>query len=171
MKKEVCLLFGIIAGCQLNAQTISPSIINSTGGTAKAGAYTVDWSFCEVTLASTFSTPNLIVTQGVLQSDPLANSNGINDITSVQKTIRVFPNPSSDVIYLQAEDKSVTGFTYSLLDISGKIVLISSGNSSLTEKDQRVDLTGLPAGTYILEITESQKRQNTIQTYKVQKIN
>lgn len=172
MKKEIYLLVGLMAGVIAHGQSISPSIINSAGGTASiGGGYFCDWSFCEVTLASTFSTSNLIVTQGVLQNDPDGNSNGIKDHASVKKNIKVFPNPSKDIIYLQSEDKSETKFQYALLDINGKMILNKATSVSLNENTQTVDLSELPSGTYILKITESQKQQNLTQSYKVQKIN
>ena len=133
--------------------------------------YICDWSFGEVTLTSTFSTPNLIVTQGVLQNNATGSSNGIHTLAAIKQNIKVYPNPSKDVIYLQAEDKSEAKFQYALLDISGKMILNKSTAMSSNAKTETVDLSGFPAGIYILKVTELNKQETSTQSYKVQKIN
>lgn len=171
MKKVIYLLIGCIGGTIVHAQSITPSILNAGGGTAVVNGYICDWSFTELILATTYSTPNLIVTQGVLQNDPYIDPNGIKPIASLKQNIKVYPNPSKDIIYLQSEDKSETKYQYSLLDIGGKTILNKSADFSLNEKTQTVDLSKLPAGTYILKITELKKEKTLTQSYKIQKIN
>lgn len=170
-KKKIYLLFGLIIGTLAHGQSISPSIINSAGGSASiGGGYFCDWSFCEISLASTFSTSNLIVTQGVLQNNVNGDPTGVHDITALPKNIKVFPNPSSDVVYLQSEGKSDSKFWYVLLDMNGKVILSKTEGVSLNDKIQEVNLSGFPAGIYILNITELKKGQPLTQSYKVQKI-
>ncbi|HET7819856.1 MAG TPA: T9SS type A sorting domain-containing protein [Bacteroidia bacterium] len=172
MKKEIYFLFGLMLVATItHSQSISPSIINSTGGTASVGKYFVDWSVCEVTLASTFSTPNLIVTQGVLQNNVNGDPTGVHDLAVLPKNIKVFPNPSSDIIYLQSEGKSDSKFGYVLLDMNGKVILNKTEGVSLSDKIQEVNLSEFPAGIYILNITELKKGEPITQSYKVQKIN
>lgn len=167
--KRIYFLFSLMTATLAHSQRISPSIINSTGGTASVGKYFVDWSLCEVTLTSTFSTPNLIVTQGVLQNNPDGNPTDIHNPVSFKKNVKVFPNPSKDILYMQSEEKSESKFQYALLDINGKIIFTTG--VSLSETIQAIDLSGLPSGIYILQIRESKKEQSLTQSYKVQKIN
>ncbi len=169
--KRIYFLFSLMTATLAHSQRISPSIINSTGGTASVGKYFVDWSLCEVTLTSTFSTPNLIVTQGVLQNNPDGNPTDIHNPVSFKKNVKVFPNPSKDILYMQSEEKSESKFQYALLDINGKIIFNNTTGVSLSETIQAIDLSGLPSGIYILQIRESKKEQSLTQSYKVQKIN
>ncbi len=168
MKKINLILFSFVAVCAAQAQSIAPSIINSTGGTAKVDGYIVDWSFCEVTLATTYSVPGLIVTQGVLQNDPF-----IDHTTAAQaplvlsQSLKVYPNPSSSLIYIEA----ATTFAYDLLDMCGKVILTKSGGAPTGEKTESLDLSQLPAGMYILKVTEVKNQQPFIQSYKIQKTN
>jgi len=171
MKKEIYFLPLVMAANMTYAQSISPSIVNSSGGTASVNGYIMDWSFGEVTLTTTFSTPNLIITQGVLQNDPDGSSNGIHDPVSFRQNIRVYPNPSRDILYLQSENKSQYKYQYDLLDINGKVMLGSRAGIVLTDKAEALDLSGLSAGIYILRVTEIQQPETLTQSYKIQKIN
>ena len=173
MKKINYLLLGFMVTTITNAQSISPSIINSAGGTAKAGGYIIDWSFCEVTLATTYATPKLIVTQGVLQNDPAAiiTTSVKTNPTVLNQSIIVYPNPSSNLIYLKSDQKTETNFQYSLMDITGKLILDKSTDVSLCDKPETVDLSGLSVGVYILKVTEVKNKETLTQTYKIQKIN
>jgi hypothetical protein len=49
------------------AQSIAPAVINSGGGWALAGGYVIEYNFGEMMAIQTAITPNLVVTQGLLQ--------------------------------------------------------------------------------------------------------
>lgn len=166
MKKTIYLLLLLIAGLNAKAQQSTPFIVNSMGGTATINNTFYDWSFGEMLLVNTFSTPNLIVTQGVLQPESYGGPSGINTPTSAIKNIKIYPNPSQDIIYIQSDDKTERKFQYTLMDVSGKILTNEEG-----EKTQTINLSGFPAGMYMLKITVVEQQQTLSQTYKIQKIN
>lgn len=73
MKRIIPPLIIVLTGGFISkgfTQSIAPSILNSAGGSAIAGAYTIEYSLGEMMAISTATTPNLIVTQGVLQMLP-----------------------------------------------------------------------------------------------------
>lgn len=166
MKKIIYLLLLLITGLNAQAQQSTPFIVNSMGGAATVNDNIYDWSFGEMVLVNTFSTPNLIVTQGILQPEPYPNPSGINPPASSIKNIKIYPNPSQDIIHIQSDDKTERKFRYTLLDINGKILTNKEG-----EKTQTINLSGFPAGMYMLKITVVEQQQTLSQTYKIQKIN
>lgn len=88
------------------------------------------------------------------------HGNGVYSATNVPQVesleefksfnVSVYPNPSSDYVQVAVEED----FTYDLYNISGKRIL--SGKAS---KKEQLDLSMLPAGTYIMSIQVGEKRK------------
>jgi hypothetical protein len=68
---------------------------------------------------------------------------GIEDIQSEQ--IRVYPNPSSDLIYLQ---HAPLISSIEILDMTGRICMATTANSNLME----IPIDALASGTYIIRV-------------------
>ncbi len=174
MKNVNILLPGFMLFVKLtNAQSIEPSVINSSGGTGKINGYIVDFSFCEVSLATTYSTPKLIVTQGVLQNEPFIDHTTGTEATVTDKTViaKVYPNPSGHQLYIEALNKEGGRMQYQLTDMNGKVLIDKSSAISLGSSNEVLDLSQLAAGFYILHLSISDTAQSTVQTWKIQKTN
>lgn len=161
----------VIGGVQMQAQSISPFTMNSTGGSTIINDNIYDWSFGEMTLVSTSSTSNLIVTQGLLQNQSDSTANSINKPTATLQKILVYPNPAEDILYFESDYKTASKLNYMLVDVAGKIIINKDMNVSVGTYKQAIDLTTLPKGIYVLKITAIQENKPFIQSYKVQKIN
>lgn len=71
--------------------------------------------------------------------------------TASGNTITVYPNPASEFLYV----KNIKGLhTYTIVDLSGRIIV----QNPLTE--ERIDVSFLTKGNYILRITGKEKTQN-----------
>jgi hypothetical protein len=68
--------------------------------------------------------------------------------------LRIFPNPSGDVIWLNYTVENLHEQHISILNSQGKIV--RNLPSSILE-DKNIDISGLPSGSYILQITNDKK--------------
>lgn len=77
---------------------------------------------------------------------------GVNDVVTTEKnTIRIWPNPSTGYITIDAGDMLLPGDAYiTITDLSGHRLM----KTVLTE---RVDISSLPAGVYIVIIGEGSK--------------
>jgi len=95
------------------------------------------------------------------------NSNGqlwINDTTSTttgvfeltQNNFQIFPNPSTDIIYIKSY--SAEFFNFSIYDSFGK--LVSTGHNC-----NQVDVSSLESGTYLILITDSQNNSYTMSKF------
>jgi hypothetical protein len=62
--------------------------------------------------------------------------------------LRIYPNPATSEITITSEDKAI--LTFSLSDLPGRALLHQNAGRS---REVRVDLSGLPANLYLLEIT------------------
>lgn len=65
--------------------------------------------------------------------------------------LRVFPNPAAGAVQLQADLPRATRLRYDLFDLNGRR-LLAADLGRLPVLDERIDLTGLPTGTYLLRV-------------------
>lgn len=76
------------------------------------------------------------------------------DEVIAEKNIRVYPNPTANILYFETEKASA--FKVDVYDLSGKTVLSS------TVENNRIDLGSLQSGTYIITVNG-----NTTQSFKI----
>jgi hypothetical protein len=70
----------------------------------------------------------------------------VNVINPSKGNLRVFPNPSSGEVFI-ASDGSERDFIFRVFSLCGKLLLSGEGN--------RVDMSGIVPGLYLLEVTRS----------------
>jgi hypothetical protein len=73
-------------------------------------------------------------------------------VSSTQQASRAYPNPTSDKVYLQINDKKLLHTKGSLLNINGKVLFVFSINYW----KQPVSLSGQPAGTYLVQLNNGE---------------
>lgn len=72
-----------------------------------------------------------------------------NDI--VAKTVSVYPNPTSGVVYVQSTS-AFSPVKYEIYDALGRTVL----NSKITDSNKGIDVSALKSGMYILKLVSSE---------------
>ena len=111
----------------------------------------VSWSIGElITEGGTVS--GIMVYQGFNITD-IPFVDGLSDVTL--STIKVYPNPVVDVLYLKQTESG--SFNYILTDLVGRVLLNKTSDS-----DQEVDLSQYCAGQYILKVHTNQFSKSTI---------
>jgi hypothetical protein len=171
MKKSFILL-GLAVSClSLNtaiAQSIGPSTLNQTGGSATIGGDIFDWSVGEMTMVSTFSGPSVIVTQGVLQSEVLPS--GKKEI-SLAGQLQVFPNPASSVINVQFSAVSAGSITCKLMDMTGKTMSVKKQAINQGTTTEQIDISRLAVATYLLNVSfNAPGKSEETTNYKIEKL-
>ena len=165
----ICSL--LITFCTLNiyGQSITPNILNASGGTATIATNVYDWSIGEMTMVSTFSSSSIIVTQGVLQPDTL-HPIKVNNLSN-SNHFNVFPNPSNEFITIESNLTSEGNLYISLVDMTGKVIfnIVEAVKQNIISK--RINVSEMPNGSYILKVrieTNSQIIEST--TFQIQKL-
>jgi hypothetical protein len=136
MKYTMLFLF-----CLFQYIATAQQAVACTSGGGNVGGVAVDWTLGEMTLVNTATSSSLTVTQGFHQ--PTSNGVPTHETQLPEGWVRVFPNPTADFLHLQATPNAAVQSR--LLDLKGSLVLESNAST--------IDLTLLPAGTYVLHVS------------------
>jgi hypothetical protein len=169
MKNNFYVLFWCIISLSVRAQTLSPTILNSSGGTTTVNGINYEYSFGEMTVISTFSSPKLIVTQGLLQTRVDTIAAGIRANELPVPTITVYPNPAQQLICFESEYTAAGKLYYELVDAAGKLITSKQLTVTAGKIKETIDIAKLPAGMYLLNIAVQQDKVTFFQHSKIQK--
>jgi hypothetical protein len=162
MKKFFTLLAIVLANVAVQAQTISPTICNSAGGSANiTGVGYVAWSVGEP-IVGTISTSSATITQGFLQTWPTnlkdliltiyleSLYNGVNMNKAQNESGDQFPGSTADKITVELRDATTHSMVYSNADVN----LTTSGQAE-------VSVPGSNYHSYYIAV----KHRNSIETW------
>ncbi len=83
------------------------------------------------------------------------------------KSINVYPNPTNDLLMINAEALQNGKYTLQILDVNGQTVRSEHLNWTIGKQTNSISLQGLPEGLYLLSISNPQ--QKTLYTSKILK--
>ena len=159
----ICFCFSFMYG---RAQTISPSVISSTGGAISDSATVLNWTLGE-TVIQNIQSGNNYLSQGFHQPY-------YTIITAVENTtsffdVKVFPNPSADILNIIINSDTELPFELFLTDINGKVLFKKKENTGAKQHSFTYDTSNLATALYFIKITNTGK--NISETFKIQKVN
>ncbi|MBK7434502.1 MAG: hypothetical protein IPI66_11800 [Chitinophagaceae bacterium] len=154
--RKVRLLFltaGIFFSLASISQSVTPSILNVTGGTNMYTFYRFEWSFGEAIAIETMSVPGSnIVTNGVLQP-------GTHNPATVNNTggwdpdeIKVLPNPTRDMLEIDIFTKHLGWMTINLFDAAGTFYGRKEFAYTNPGRIEKWSFGAYASGTYFLDI-------------------
>jgi hypothetical protein len=105
---------------------------------------------------------NATLSQGVLQ---VYNRFPINYVFNVDNTntIQIWPNPVSNNLFIQIDDKPVTDASYKVLDLNGQLV----ENNRIASSNTIIDMQKYPSGIYVVKIIYSNKKSVNFKIIKL----
>ena len=139
----------------MQAQNLSPTVVNSSGGVIQNSSHSLEWSFGELTV-STLTSPSNFLTQGFLQ--PNVTIVGTEDFFD-ESRLAVFPNPVSDWLNMQTDIPDIK--TVQVHDVLGRLVLQS-------EFQPLLDIHRLESGTFVISFFD--KQGQFLHSFKINKI-
>lgn len=148
--RQLLLLFaftGLMTICY--GQSISSSVIATAGGSSEAGGINLSWTMGELAI-ETFSTDNLVLTQGFQQ--------GYYEITSIDDPLtklidlQIYPNPAIDFINILIENHDAKSIKIELYSIDGKLVTNEQWEN--TGSPYQFKLNRFSSNQYILKVID-----------------
>ena len=156
MKKNTLFFLTFLLSFSVNAQT-SHQVLSASGGDATGSGGSVAYSVGQIVYTTSTGTTGSVA-QGVEQAYEIY-SVGITE-TTLNISLSVFPNPTSDLLTLKVQDYNNEDLSYSLLDEQGKLVL----NEQITTQDTQIAMSTLARGAYFINVLQANKK---IQTFKI----
>ena len=168
------LTVGIFLSLSSNAQSVTPAILNATGGTYFMPYYRFEWSFGELMAIETMSSPgnNIIVTNGILQPGTHIPATIDNTGTWDKDEIKVLPTPTLGTLEIDFFSKQKGKVTMNLFDESGRFMGSRQFDYFGTGRIEKWDLSRNASGIYFLNIILEPTAGSVAKkgSFKVQKI-
>lgn len=156
MKKQILTIaVFLFAAWSLNSQSVTPTVLASSGGEGENGSNSVEWTLGEMSIM-TLSQGQNSLTQGFHQPNLLI----VNVGDQADLGLEIYPNPTQDrLIFNYAGSESLQ---FHLLDINGRTVTQGDIAPGQTE----VGVERIPSGHYIINVLST---DNLIHSYKIEK--
>ena len=164
MKSKLLLLLISFALSKIDAQTLSPEVIATSGNTMTTNNLQLDWTLGEVAITTLLNNSQQI-TQGFHQPNYIITS--VDEPSIEIANVNVFPNPTIERIEIKISFNEVQSIRTSLYDINSRIIWTKDDFGQEIHRIENIQ--HLPIGSYFLNITSIDNQYS--QTFKIQKIN
>ena len=149
-----CFLFGGVMYLPAqNAPVSSGGVSSGTGGSATYSIGQTDFI--------TANGSNGTITQGLQQPYEILVLSGI-EISEINLSVSVFPNPTSDIITLSVKDLSTENLSYALYDLQGKLIK----KDKLSGNETAITMGDLSNASYLIMVTDNKKEIKTFRIIK-----
>jgi hypothetical protein len=152
MKAKIISMFfaGMMLTGIMQGQTLSPTVISSTGGFYTSSNAMLSFTLAEMTMVQTFMSAGSILTQGFQQPEDFTV--GITENTTIMGDILIYPNPTNGIITLSYITNRSGENVIKLYNIVGQVMLTKVVSQSAGANTVTIDLGTLSQGIYILEL-------------------
>lgn len=152
MKNFALLFIACVAAYGVNAQSLAPSVIASSGGYSSNGTNSLSYTIGEMSMIQTFSNSNNILTQGFQQ--PNDNVTGLLDISQGEfGSFVVYPNPAVDNVWYGFSFPESGKVSVALYDALGQRVAdLYESNYDNGKTIQQLNVSNYAAGTYFISV-------------------
>ena len=141
--KTLFTLLAVAVFCNCGAQTS----VNASGGDVGSATGSLSYSVGQVFQETVIAGNNSII-QGVQQPFEITTL-GVDNFASITVEMKVYPNPTSSILFLNFADFAKRSSSYELFDTSGKMIR----NAKIQSKESQIDLQQSPSGIYILKVS------------------
>lgn len=157
MKKNLSLLI-VLSSIKsfLFGQDISPSTVVTSGYIGSAASAKVSFTVGEISIKSV-SNGNINIEQGFTSSAVQSTT-----VTAIQEPyrelllVKLYPNPASDLLFVDIENSKDSNIQISIYDISGK--LISKETYVALNNHIGINTQHWQTGSYLLQLSNSNGR-------------
>lgn len=135
------------------SQSVTPTVINSTGGSFAGNGLQLQWSVGELALVNTMDPPThrLVLTNGFLQSERVSKHQDLHFFGTDEITI--LPNPTYGKFAVRIETKQQGRVAIDVFHVNGKRIVTRRTANFVSPLVEKFDLTPQPSGTYLVQVT------------------
>jgi hypothetical protein len=151
-----------IAICLATFTVNAQHSVNTTGGDATGSGGSFSYSVGQIVYSSQ-ETSSARIIEGVQQPYEIFVVTGSNNWLSNKLNIRLYPNPTMDVVTLSLSEYRESGLSFQVHDLQGRKLI----SGEIAGVQTQVNLFNLPAATYLLTVSN---RKREIRTFKIIKV-
>lgn len=134
--------------------------VNASGGGVTNVSNTISYSIGQP-FYHQISGGGIILTEGVQQPYEIITM-GTSEYSGIELGIKVYPNPTSSLLFLKIDGVALKDLSYQLFDSSGRNIF----KDKIKQTETSIDLSSKPSGVYILSVFNTEK---SIKTFKILK--
>ena len=138
------------------AQETNPA----SGGEASGAGGEVSYTIGQLVYTNP-STAAGSLNQGIQQSIEFVTLSN-PELTAVTLKAVTYPNPTTESITLALKDADLTGLSYVMVDLLGRLV----NKGTVATSETKIAMKSLPIGVYILRIQQNNKELKTFKIIK-----
>ncbi len=154
--KKLSIAFCLIA----HVATIqSQNTISATGGNANGAGGSASYTVGQAAYITNTGS-NGSVAEGVQQAYEISEIVGIEQARHTNFLCTIWPNPTTDLLFLEVELTEYENLFYQLYDVTGKKV----DSRKLIDFKTTISMANLAPATYFLKVTDNQK---VVKTFKI----
>lgn len=161
--KAILVVLTLFLTAILNAQTLLPKVIATSGGFTKNSSFSICWTLGE-SIIETYSSENMFLTQGFQQPNYLTTS--INEFPDLSFNVKIYPNPAENILNINLLNFENQIFTVQIYDLAGKLIIENTLDKSINQ----LNIEELSKGMYMLKLYD-QSETKAYKSFKFQKIN
>ena len=155
--KNITLITALFCATQLvNAQETIPV----SGGEATGAGGEVSYTIGQLVYTNPTTAAGSL-NQGIQQSIEFVTLSN-PELTAVTLNAVTYPNPTRDFIILTLKDANLTGLSYVMVDLLGRLV----NKGTVATFETKIEMKSLPIGVYILRVQQNNKALKTFKIIK-----
>ncbi|ESU27107.1 hypothetical protein FLJC2902T_22150 [Flavobacterium limnosediminis JC2902] len=156
MKKKLLFMGAILSCTQINAQ----EAIASSGENVSGSSGTISYSVGQIVYTTATGT-NGSLSQGVEQPIEIQTLSGADNF-NVSLELSIYPNPTTDLLYLQVKESNFENVQYQLFDFNGRLL----ENKRVTTASTTIQMEKYPGAIYLLKVLDNNKEVKTFKIIK-----
>lgn len=154
MKLTVILLL-LLGFTGLHAQEAVPT----AGGTVTGSGGSVSYTIGQIAYTVNSGTGGS-VSQGVQQPYEIGVLTGLDDEWNINLIVKAYPNPATDYLILHLDNSDISGISYQLCDMNGRLL-----ESQMVERSETtISMNLYVPSAYFLKVIQNNKE---IKTFKI----
>ena len=144
--------------CALYVTTYAQQNTVASGGDATGAGGSASYSIGQIDYV-TSSGSGGTASQGVQQPYEIYTT-GVSSVSS-KISLQVFPNPVADLLTLTVSDPNLTGLSYKVLSVEGRLIT----ENKISSAEERIDFQQTTNGVYFLKVVNSHNKE--VQSFKI----
>ena len=133
--------------------------VNTTGGNAAGSGGSVSYSVGQAAY-QTHTGTNGSVAEGVQQPYEISVVTGIDEAKAINLLVSAYPNPTADYLTLSISEFNISGLSYQLYDMNGRLLQ----DEKVTGPTTNIAMLNFVSATYFMKVRQGQKE---IKTFKI----